>query len=76
VAKVFTSLLHAPVVTVRTPPDQWRHTFLAGGFSAAAADSFPGLTTLADRETWELDAPPTRGSITLQAYISALLNQH
>ena len=75
-AKVFTSLLHAPVVTVRTPPDQWRHTFLAGGFSAAAADSFPGLTTLADRETWELDAPPTRGSITLQAYVSALLNQH
>jgi len=75
VAKVFTSFLHTSVATVRTPPDQWRHAFLAGGFSATAADSFTGLTTLANGETWELDTPPTLGSITLQAYISALLSQ-
>ena len=76
VAKVFTTLLHTPVVTVRTPPDQWKSTFLAGGFSAAAADSFTRLTTLTNREPWELDVPPVRGSTTLQAYISALPNQH
>lgn len=76
VARVFTSVLDAPVTTVRTPLDEWKNTFLAGGFSVAAAYSFTGLTTLADHETWELDAPPTRGSVTLQAYISALVDQH
>ena len=60
--------------TVRTPPDQWRATFLSGGFSAAAADSFTALTTLTNRETWELAASPTRGPTTLQTYISALVS--
>lgn len=74
VARVFASALGAPVGTVRTPPDKWRSTFLAGGFSAAAAESFIGLTTLASRETWELDATPTRGPTTLQTYISTLVS--
>jgi len=71
VARALASELGTPVDTVRTPPDQWRNTFLEAGFSVAAADSFTGLTTLAEREVWELDVAPTRGSTALQAYISA-----
>ena len=73
VARAFATALGSPVDTLRTSPDQWTSTFLAAGFSAAAADSFTGLTTLADAETWELDATPTRGSTTLETYISALV---
>ena len=73
VAQAFAEALGSPVDTVRTPPEAWRSTFLASEFSAAAADSFTGLTALASRETWELDATPTQGSTTLQAYISTLV---
>jgi uncharacterized protein YbjT (DUF2867 family) len=73
VATLLSAALGTPVVTVPTPPDEWRSTFLAGGFSAAAADSFTGLTTLTNRETWDLDATPTRGSTTLPTYMSALV---
>lgn len=74
VARFFASALGAPVDTAQTPPSEWRSTFLAEGFSAAAADSFTGLTTRANRETWRLDATPTRGSTTLQTYISSLVS--
>lgn len=75
VAEVFSSLLGKHVATVRTPPDQWKQAFLAAGFSAAAAASFTGLTSLADSDTWQLDAQPTRGSTTLRDYLSALLER-
>lgn len=70
VTRFFAAALGAPVETVQTPPSEWRSTFLAEGFSAAAADSFTELTTLSNRETWHLGATPTRGSTTLQTYIS------
>jgi len=75
VARVFSSVLGVPVRTVRTPREEWKNTFLAGDFSLAAASSFTGLTALADRETWELDAPPARGSTTLQAHVEALVDK-
>lgn len=75
VARTFAEALGSPVDTVRTPRDEWTSTFLAAGFSTVAADSFTGLTTLVGHETWALDATPTRGSTTLQTYISALVSR-
>ena len=75
VARAFTEALGIPVDTVRTPPETWRSTFLASGFSDAAADSFTGLTALASCETWEVDTTPTLGPTTLQAYVSALVSR-
>lgn len=74
VAKFFASALGAPVAAVQTPASEWRSAFIAGGFSAAAADSFTALTTVTNRETWRLDATPVRGSTTLQTYISTLVS--
>ena len=73
VARTFGDALGSPVAVERTPPERWRTAFLAVGFSTAAADSFTGLTALANCDPWEVDGEPVRGTVTLKDYISDLL---
>ena len=73
VAQAFADALGLPVAVKRTPPQKWRTAFLEAGFSTAAADSFTGLTALANCDHWDVDGDPTRGTITLKDYINDLL---
>ena len=73
VAQAFADALGSPVAVERTPPEKWRAAFLAAGFSPDAADSFTGLTALADCDPWEVDGGPTLGTTTLKDYIDDLL---
>ncbi len=43
------------------------------GLTTAAADSFTGLTALADCDPWEVSGTLTSGTTTLEDYITALL---
>lgn len=73
VARAFADALGSAVTIERTPPERWRTAFFAAGFSTAAADSFTGLTALANCDPWEVDREPVRGTVTLKDYISDLL---
>jgi uncharacterized protein YbjT (DUF2867 family) len=73
VAQAFADALGSPVTVDRTPPKKWRTAFLAAGFSTAAADSFTGLTALANCDPWQVDGEPVRGATTLKDYIVNLL---
>ncbi len=73
VAQAFAGALGTLVAVERTPPERWRTTFLAAGFSTAATDSFTGLTALANGDPWEVDDDPTHGTTTLQDYINGLV---
>lgn len=75
VAAAFAESLGQPITAVETPPDKWKDSFRALGFSDAAAESYAGMTKLAV----EGQAPPAadveRGTITLRDYIASLVRR-
>jgi uncharacterized protein YbjT (DUF2867 family) len=73
VASAFGAALDRTVDPVEIPRDAWLPTMSAIGFSAAAAQSFAGMTEAAIRTPLPAVETVTRGSTALQQYIDALV---
>ncbi|GAB3552186.1 NAD(P)H-binding protein [Spirosoma fluminis] len=73
VAAAFANVLGQDVEAVETPRDVWVTTLQQLGFSQQAAESMATMTGITLDQTYELPEAPIRGTITLQAYIAALV---
>ncbi|MBD2705885.1 NmrA family NAD(P)-binding protein [Spirosoma sp. BT702] len=73
VAAAFTDVLGKDVEAVATPREAWAATLQQRGFSQQAAESMATMTAITLDQTYELPNAPIRGTVTLQAYISALV---
>jgi uncharacterized protein YbjT (DUF2867 family) len=72
VANAFAEALGKPVSPVVTPRDEWEAMYRHLGFSEPAAKSYARMTAISVDGNFEMPDDPTRGSITLQAYIAKL----
>ena len=73
VAAAFADVLGRDVEAVEMPRDAWATTLQQLGFSPIAAESMATMTGITLDQTYELPDAPIRGTITLQAYIAALV---
>lgn len=73
VARAFALVLGRPLTVDVAPRDTWKDTFLALGFSAAAAESYARMTAASVDGGFDMGQNPLRGSITLEAYIRNLV---
>ena len=73
VAAAFADALSKDVEAVETPRKVWATTLQQLGFSQQAAESMATMTGITLDQTYELPQAPIRGTITLQAYIAALV---
>lgn len=73
VAAAFAEVLGKDVEAVATPRGAWATTLQQLGFSEQAAQSMATMTAITLDQTYELPDAPIRGTITLQAYIAALV---
>ena len=73
VAAAFANALGKEVKAVETPRDAWVSTLKQTGFSQQAAESMATMTVITLDQTYELPDAPIRGAITLQEYITALV---
>jgi len=71
VARAFADALGRPVKVEIIPRKAWVPTFMRQGFSAEAARSYSGMTTISVDGGVELPTSPTRGPTTLTAYAYA-----
>lgn len=74
VAAAFGKALGKAVKAVETPRQDWVSRLQQTGFSQPAAESMAAMTAITLAQTYELPDAPIRGTITLQDYISALVN--
>ena len=75
VAAAFAKALDRHVAVAVTPRDQWQAAYRKLGFSDAAAFAFVRMTAASVDGSFEMPAEPERGTITLDAYIAALVRQ-
>ena len=75
VAAAFAKALHRHVAVAVTPRDQWQAAYRKLGLSDAAAFAFARMTAASVDGSFEMPAEPERGTITLDAYIAALVRQ-
>lgn len=73
VADAFSKALGKPVELMVTPRNQWKDAYRKLGFSNTAARSYARMTAKTADGEYEMPADPTRGTITLQDYIDALV---
>ena len=73
VAAAFAAALGKEVEAVETPREAWVSTLQQTGFSQKAAESMAAMTAITLGQTYELPDAPTRGTTTLQDYISVLV---
>ena len=75
VAAAFAKALDRHVAVAVTPRDQWQAAYRKLGLSDAAAFAFARMTAASVDGSFEMPAEPERGTITLDAYIAALVRQ-
>ena len=75
VAAAFGEALGKAVNAVETPREGCVSRLQQIGFSQPAAESMAAMTAITLDQTYKLPDAPIRGTITLQDYISALVNQ-
>ncbi|GAB3711132.1 NAD(P)H-binding protein [Spirosoma flavus] len=75
VAAAFGVALGKEVKAVETPREAWVSSLQQMGFSGPAAKSMAAMTAITLAQAYELPDDPIRGGITLQMYISALVEQ-
>ncbi|GAB2555024.1 NmrA family NAD(P)-binding protein [Spirosoma aerophilum] len=73
VAAAFADALGKAVKAIETPREAWVSTLQQTGFSGPAAESMAAMTAITLDQRYELPDAPIRGAITLQDYISALV---
>ena len=76
VSEAFTHALQKPVAVEPVPRAQWKDAFRKLGFSERAADSYARMTEMTVDGLGDLPASPLRGSISLQDYVSNLVQAH
>jgi uncharacterized protein YbjT (DUF2867 family) len=75
VAAAFSEELKRDVRVVAAPRERWEEAFEAMGFSKPAAQSYARMTAVSVDEGYEMPANPKRGSVSLQQYISELVQR-
>ena len=75
VAAAFGKALGKAVNAVETPRKGWVSRLRQTGFSQPAAESMAAMTAITLDQAYALPDAPIRGTITLQDYISALVDQ-
>jgi len=73
VAAAFARALGRPVTVEVVPRQDWRAAYRALGFSEAAADSFSRMTAASLDQGFDRIVDPIRGTVSLEAYIEALV---
>ena len=73
VADAFASVLSHQVVGESIPRNRWEEAFRNTGFSEPAAQSYARMTAVSVDGNLDIPDDPVRGSMTLTAYINALV---
>jgi uncharacterized protein YbjT (DUF2867 family) len=75
VADAFAKALARPVEVVVTPRGKWVEAFKGLGFSDAAAESYARMTATAADGGFDMPDDAIRGTMTLDAYVGALVGR-
>lgn len=74
VAAAFGKALGKPVEAVEIPRETWEETMMQVGFSEKSAKSMANMTAITLEDDYEKPDNPYRGTITIEEYISGLVN--
>lgn len=74
VASAFSKALDKPVEVIEIPESQWEASLMESGFSEPAAKSMANMTRVTLHDLEIID-DPVRGDITLEDYITGLVNR-